>query len=121
KIQKNQCHKKVYSPDRHARGVGYLLRSYFRANRAILKARNEVSAYNRFWSCHLSVIFVTLTVVNTYFVYILLMLSSDKSPFEITFFVFFGVILFAMLFTITYECSVLVDLNCSLLKLQREF
>ena len=107
--------------DRLSRKVTKLLRSYSRANRDIHELRNEISAYNRFWSRYLSVIYCTLTVVDTYFAYMLLMVSSTKSAFEITFFVFFGFLLFAMLFAIAYECSVLVDLNVDLLKLQRKF
>ena len=106
------------SADRFIKEMTCLLRSYFHANRAIHKLRYEILTYNRFWSRYLTVIFATLTAVDSYMI---LIISSQKSAFEIMFFVFFGVILFVMLFTITYECTVLVDLNCSLLKLQRKF
>ena len=109
------------STDRLPRGVVHLLQSYFRANRTIHKLRNEISVCNRFWSRYLTVIYCTLTVVFSYFTYMLLVISGTKSAFEMTYFVFFAVLLFAMLFAITYECSVLVYLNCGLLKMQRKF
>src|SRR5699024_604316 len=77
-----------------------------------------IASYSRFWARYLSVIFCTLTIVDTYFVYIALMVLDKNSVIEIVFFVFLLVVLSAMLFTITYECSVLVYLNSKLARLQ---
>ena len=98
-----------------------LLRKFHRINRTIHQVHGEIISYNRCWARYLSVIFCTLTIVVTYFAYMLLMVSSTKSAFEMTFFGFFGAVLSAMLFAITYECTVLVYLNCKLAKLQRKF
>ena len=98
--------------------LAYLQRQFFRVNRAIHRVRLDIASYSRFWARYLSVIFCTLTIVCTYFVYIVLMVLDKDGVFEIAFFVFLGVILSTMLFTITYECSVLANLNSRLARLQ---
>ena len=87
----------------------------------ILQLMSELSRFNGFWSPQLTIYILGDVVMICYMTYPSIFGVEGATLFQRNFYIFFTIEFLAMLIFLVYECSIIVNKNVKLYKLNRRF